>query len=172
MNGREQGTGNRERSERGRANTFRGSLLALGLLFVACPGPVTPPDPEPAKPTFSLAISADFLSVDLVVNSPITLSTVQAVITFDPAQIQLSNATQGSDGPRISNVFDDGGRIPGKILVGLADVNQNPLPRSGAIIRVPLTNSSPGDVLGIESVTAIDIFGNKVEADVSGVTIE
>jgi hypothetical protein len=150
-------------------------LYGLALLVVACSGPTPPIEPEPEKTKVSLSISADLTEVNVDVDSPITLSTLQAVITFDPAQIQLSNATQGADGPRVSNVFDDGARVPGKLLVGLADVNQNPLPRSGSVVRVALTNSSAGDVLGLESVVAVDIFGNKVPAEdieVTGVTVE
>jgi hypothetical protein len=144
-------------------------LFAVALF--ACSGPVTPPDPEPAKPILSLVVRADLTGVDLVLNSPMTLATLQAVVTFDPTQIQVNNAIQGVDGPRVSLIFDDEARVPGKLLVGLADINQNPLPRSGAIVRVALTNATSGDVLGLESVVAVDIFGNKVAVDVKGTTV-
>lgn len=150
-----------------RHTLFSGLWVAL----VACSGPVTPPDPEPAKPVLSLVVRADLTGVDLVLNSPMTLATLQAVVTFDPAQLQASDAIQGVDGPRVSLVFDDAARVPGKLLVGLADINQNPLPRSGAIARVALANATSGDVLGLEGVVAVDIFGNKVEVEVKGATV-
>jgi hypothetical protein len=144
-------------------------LLAVAIF--ACSEPATPPDPEPAKPTLSLVVRTELTGVDLVLNSPITLATLQAVVTFDPIQIQASDAIQGVDGLRVSLVFDDAARVPGKLLVGLADINQNPLPRSGAIARVALTNATSGDVLGLEGVVAVDIFGNKVAVEVNGTTV-
>ena len=143
----------------------------FAVASLACSSPVTPPDPEPAKPTLSLVVRADLTGVDLVLNSPMTLATLQAVVTFDPTQIQASDAIQGVDGPRVSLVFDDAARVSGKLLVGLADINQNPLPRSGAIARVALTNATSGDVLGLESVVAVDIFGTKVAVEVKGATV-
>lgn len=149
---------------------MRATLLFAALVVMGCP-PTPPPPVETEKPKLSLVVRDDKTAVDLFLESPVTLASLQATVTFDPAQIQAGPVAQGPDGPRVSLVFDDAARVPGKLLLGLADVNQNPLPRSGAIARVALQNSSTGDVLGLESVVAVDIFGNKVEVSVEGTTV-
>jgi hypothetical protein len=157
-----------------RGSRFYSWLPVFGAMVVgalACSGPVTPPDIIAEKPILSIVVRPDLTAADLVLNSPVTLSTLQAVISFDPTQIQPSNAVQGEDGLRVSNIFDDAARVPGKLLVGLADVNQNPLPRSGKIVSVSLANATSSDVLGVEGVVAVDIFGNKVEVEVKGTSI-
>lgn len=140
-------------------------LFAAGLLLasVACSG--TPPVvEEPERLTLSLAVRPDLAAVDLVIESPVTLAALQVVITSDTQSVGLGPALPGPNG-RVSTIFDDGERVPGRLLVGLADLNQNPLPRSGALARITLEGATPGATLGITDVVAVDIFGQRVPAE-------
>jgi hypothetical protein len=137
--------------------------LSLGALSAGCPNTPPPPPEEVQNLTLRAVLRNDLTAVDLVVSSPVTLSTLQATLVFDPASATPGAARVGANGPSAARVFDDSERVPGRLLVGIADLNRNPLPRQGAVITVDLSKTLPGASFSVEEVVAVDLFGNKVE---------
>lgn len=148
---------------------MRALFLALSLLgtplLAACPGPIAPPPAEEQEVKLAVVVRDDLTTADVLIESPVTLSAIQAVLVFDPAKGQLSSARAGENGPITARVFDDGGRVPGRFLVGVSDLNQNPLPRRGVLLTVELAKTLPDLAISVEGVVAVDLQGEKVNVE-------
>ncbi len=147
-------------------------LLSFSVLF-ACGTEEPPAPPVVEKTTLRVVPRADLTSVDLVLDATATISALQLTLRYEPdaGGFALGPASLGSASNSLGLVFDDASRNPGELVIGLADLNRNPLPRSGAIAQVALQNAVSGKEIVPIAATALDLFGNVVEVELVGATL-